>query len=286
MCGGIKKGLPPIEQHPSQMRRAGIDVNTDWQEGERILSGEKNIITHFSDSKEEFDIIRNLAIQEKGIVIPHLETKVVNITSVPKHDFTGSGKEAIKKARLWAKDNIFGEYQGFDSRGNSFIYKIDNKAVGKLLSQSSTSNSDNLGVHLAVLKKLVTVIENSIEVEIHADYIKNERVGRSLNSQIGYDTLVHRFYGAITIEDVLFRVKSTILETRGQSKTEPHDYKVAKVDVILNGGSPTSNAPRTSTIAVAKLLNNSETTKDLAKKELPPVLPLRTNRGGISKAVG
>ena len=95
-----------------------------------------------------------------------------------------------------------------------------------------------------------------------------ERAGRSLNSQIGYDTLVHRFYGAITIEDVLFRVKSTILETRGQSKTEPHDYKVAKVDVILNGGSPTSYAPRTSTIAVAKLLNNIEKSYDFGKKVL------------------
>lgn len=40
-----------------------------------------------------------------------------------------------------------------------------------------------------------------------------------------------------------------------------HDYKVAKVDVILNGGSPTSNAPRTSTIAVAKLLKNADSTK-------------------------
>ena len=34
MCGGIKKGLPPIEK----MRRAGIDVNTDWQEGEYVLN--------------------------------------------------------------------------------------------------------------------------------------------------------------------------------------------------------------------------------------------------------
>ena len=169
------------------------------------------------------------------------------------------------EAKLWAKEHIYGEHIGKDGVGKSFVYKIDNKAVGKLLSQSSTSNSENLGVHLAVLKDLVSVIGNSIEVEIHADYIKEGRNGRTLNSQIGNNTLVHRFYGAVSIDDLLYRVKSTILETRGYSRAEPHDYKVTKVDVILNGGSSTSNAPRTSTIAAAKLLKNIDIRKNLEK---------------------
>ena len=266
MCGGIKKGLPPIEK----MRRAGIDVNTDWQEGERILqqANNKNLSEHFAESKEESDIIREIAVREKGIVMPNLSDKEIDLVFVPNHDFDGSGKDALNKAEIWAKNNLSGIHQATDYLGKIFEYNISRKALHKYLSPDCFKESDNLGVHLAALKVLPDIIAKSIEVEIHADYIKNARVGRSLNSQIGYDTLVHRFYGAITIEDVLFRVKSTILETRGQSKTEPHDYKVAKVDVILNGGSPTSNAPRTSTIAVAKLLNNIEKSYDFGKNLL------------------
>lgn len=61
------------------------------------------------------------------------------------------------------------------------------------------------------------------------------------------------------------KVNTSLL--KGIRKTE-NLYKVAKVDVILNGGSPTSNAPRTSTIAVAKLLNNIEKSYDFGKKVL------------------
>ena len=38
-----------------------------------------------------------------------------------------------------------------------------------------------------------------------------------------------------------------------------------------------------SDLSTAKIQQNSETAKDLAKKELPPVLPLGTNRRGISQ---
>ena len=39
------KGLPPIEQHPLQIRRAGIDVNTNWEEGERVLAQENGRVS-------------------------------------------------------------------------------------------------------------------------------------------------------------------------------------------------------------------------------------------------
>ena len=84
-----------------RMREARIKVNTNVAEGERILSHGygRDLIGHFSESKEEFDLIRDIAIKKKGIVLPYLADKEVYITSVAKHDFTGSGKEAINKAK-------------------------------------------------------------------------------------------------------------------------------------------------------------------------------------------
>ena len=72
-------------------------------------------------------------------------------------------------------------YLGFQIRGDGgdgeglsdeFNYVIDEDAIGKFLSKSSTTESDNLGVHLAVLKELPKVIDHSIEGEIHPDYKK------------------------------------------------------------------------------------------------------------------
>lgn len=222
----------------------------------------------FSESKQEFDKIREEAVKSKGLVIKGLGDVEVKVTKVPKHDFVGTGKQAIKSAKEWAKKNLIGEHKGIDSSGDEFTYHIDNEAIGKFLSQSSTGNSDNLGAHLAVLKELPSVIKNSIEAEIHPDYLKDGVEGRSSNSIIGEDELVHRFYGAAEIDGKVYRVKTTILEKRGNGKSKPHDYKVTKVDVILDGGSSTSNAPRTSTIAGAKLLKDVEKSYDKGKKLL------------------
>ncbi len=88
----------------------------------------------------------------------------------------------------------------------------------------------------------------------------------------GDDILVHRFYGACDIEGNLYRVKTTMLEFRDETRTNrPHSYEVTKIE-LLDG---LSNSPRREmvgsnpSISAAKLLNNSETTKDLAKKALP-----------------
>ncbi len=92
---------------------------------------------------------------------------------------------------------------------------------------------------------------------------------------------MHRFYGATEIDGKIYRVKTTILETKGDNKSKPHDYKVTKVDVILNGGSSTSNAPRTSTLAVAELLKDVEKSYDKGKKLLDESKKSAENGGNL-----
>ena len=256
-----------------KMRRAGIDVNTDWQEGERVLqqANNKNLSEHFAESKEEFDIIREIAVRENGIVMPNLSDKEIDLVFVPNHDFDGSGKDALQKAEIWAKENLTGIHHATDYLGKTFEYNISRKALHKYLSSDCTDKSENLGVHLAALKVLPDIIGKSIESEIHPDYHKGDDDKRHIENGHGDDILVHRFYGACDIEGNLYRVKTTMLEFRDETRTNrPHSYEVTKIE-LLDG---LSNSPRREmvgsnpSISAAKLLNNVEKSYDFGKNLL------------------
>ena len=185
-----------------------------------------------SHNRDEFDAVRERAVAERGIVVPGLADKVVRVVDVPRHDFAGSGKQALKAAEKWAKDNIVGIHQGTDSAGNTFDYSISNDAVEKYVSNSATKKSDNIGVHLASLKKLPEIISSSEEVEIHPDYTKVNGE-RNATNEINPKTLVHRFYGAANIDGAVYRIKTTMRENVDKNKnTVAHSYEVAKIELV------------------------------------------------------
>lgn len=221
----------------------------------------------FAKSPQDFDTTQKEAVEKKGIVMSGLNEAVVNVVDVPRHNFTGTGKDAIEKAEKWANDNIAKEHTYHKGREDEFKYVIDEKAIGKFLSKSSTGNSDNLGVHLAVLKKLPEVIDNSIDVEIHPDYIKNDKVRSAENGVGRKDLLVHRMYGAVSIDDKIYLTKTTIHEFKDK-ENKAYDYKITEVKLIISGSS-TSNALNSSTsVDAAKLLKDVEKSYDNGKKVL------------------
>ena len=221
-----------------------------------------------SRTPQEFDATQAEAVEKRGIVAPGLNEAVVNVVDVPRHDFTGTGKEAIDKAKLWAKENLVGEYTANEGTENEFRYSIDDKSIKKYLSGVSTSLSDNLGVHLSVLKALPNVINESVEVEVHADYKKGN--GRSVDNGIEDENLlIHRLYGAVYINGELHRVKTTLKERKAEG-VKPYTYEVTKIELI-GGSSPKgtslSDAPNNS-ISAAKLLEGVEKSYDKGKKVL------------------
>lgn len=221
----------------------------------------------FAKSPQDFDTTQKEAVEKKGIVMSGLNEAVVNVVDVPRHNFTGTGKDAIEKAEKWANDNIAKEHTYHKGREDEFKYVIDEKAIGKFLSKSSTGNSENLGVHLAVLKKLPEVIDNSIDVEIHPDYIKNDKVRSAENGVGRKDLLVHRMYGAVSIDDKIYLTKTTIHEFRDK-ENKAYDYKITEVKLIISGSS-TSNALNSSaSVEAAKLLKDVEKSYDNGKKVL------------------
>ena len=196
--------------------------------------------------REAFDALRDRAVAERGIVMPGLNEKVVRVVEVPRHDFAGTGKEALNKALVWAKKNIVGVHSALDNDGREFNYSISNDAVEKYVSRSATSKSDNIGVHLAALKKLPEIIKESIEAEIHADY-KKLSGERSAQNEVNVNALIHRFFGAVNIDGNLYRVKTTMREYADVNMaTVAHSYEITQIELL--------EAPSDSTKSMAEPL--------------------------------
>lgn len=232
-------------------------------EMQRYIASKNNGGTHFrmelgktfSDTKENFDEVRDRAVEEKGIVMPNLNKESVNVVPVEKHSFKGNNEGAIENARKWAKENLVTTGKSeLPTMRDGTPYTISKKAVDKYLSSSAVGKSDDLGVHLSVLPKLTDVIHESIEAEIHPDYNKDKDGNRSIENGYGDNILVHRLYGAVRLDGKTYRVKTTMQEFRGGEENKPHSYEVTKIELLE--GSKTAN--ESDSLPLSSATNNSE----------------------------
>lgn len=221
----------------------------------------------------DFEATRDRAIAQKGIVMPGLNKATVRVVEVPRHSFVGD--RPIAQAKAWAKANIVGEHHLTDSNDQIVKYSISARAIDKYLSQSAIGNSENLGVHLSTLTVLPEVIGESIEAEIHPDYHKGEDGKRAPENGYGEDKLIHRFYGAVTIDGETYRVKTTIAETReNKFPLVPHSFEVTEIELLTDANSSKSleptGSPKKSGVShgTAKLLNGVEKSYDKGVKLL------------------
>ncbi len=225
-------------------------------------------------SAADFARLRDAAIEQKGLVAPGLKQSSVKVTPVRRHNFTGTGLQAIEKAMAWAQGRIVKDHWYHKGMSDGFKYLIDGTSVEKYLSESSTTRSDNLGVHLATLKVLPRVINRSILAETHPDYGKVNGQRSADNGVNNPNMLVHRLYGAIEIDGQLYRVKTTLHE-RYNADDRAYDYMVTNMELVISGSS-TSDALTSSTnkhtsterLAVAKLLKGVEKSYDPGKQLL------------------
>ena len=143
---------------------------------------------------------------------------------------------------------------------NGGVYIISKNAIDKYLDKTSVGNSDNASVHLSALTKIPEIISNSITGEIHADYKKGDDGERRVKNGIGNSgLLVHRLYGAINLDNKVYRVKTTMHEfISGKMPNLPHSYEVTKIELI-------EDSSVTSLNEVDKPLNRSNSSIDGAK---------------------
>lgn len=263
-----------VDALAERMSSSGIEVVRDGAEGQRVLDDANGgVRMDFAASEEEFERRHRMAVEQRGVVAAGLGQMSVAVVDVPRHDFAGTFKEAVNAAEGWARANLTGREYTYGKNGGR--YSISGNAVEKFLSQSAMKPSENAGVHLSALKYLPQIIEQSIDVEIHPDYVKGENSLRAVENGIGRgDVLVHRLYGCINIDGQLYRVKTTMYEyrrTSEQKKNTPHSYEVTKIELLeAPWWNDHQHAAMTSSnsISGAKLLQNVEKSYEKGKKVL------------------
>lgn len=221
-----------------------------------------------ANPQKEFDCIQKFAEETKGIVMPGLNNKYLTVLKVEPHNF--NSEKPLKEAQKWAEKHLVGKYTSYTD-SEEFEYYISKNAIQKYLSPSATQKSTNIAIHLSVLKVLPRIINESIEVEIHANYTKVDNL-RSINNPVDKYVLIHRFYGAITYLDNIYRVKTTIYEYRDVDYiSKPHSFEVIKIELLdLTSNSSISASSHPYSLgglitSTANILQNVEKSYDKGK---------------------
>ena len=261
------------------LRDAGIEVVTDSEEAQRVLDeANGKVKASMSDSPETFKERQKRAVKERGIVMPGLKNETVNIVrDIPKHPYTGTIKEATKQAIEAARNkyNPNGEAKPlyYNNNGQQFTYTISKNAIDEYLNSEQQKKSVNKGVHLALADHIDDVINNSIEVEEHPDYEKNDNGIRD-GERINPNALMHRFYGVAEVDGKLYRVMTLMREDMQDKPTNGiRAYEAQKIEVLNEESPSTTNgvgtpSEKNSTYPVAKLVEKVEKAYDKGKNIL------------------
>ena len=258
-----------------RMRENGLDVITDEEEGQRVLDEANGMVrTQMGDAPESFAERQKQAVENRGVVMPGLNGMSVKVLDgIPRHSYTGNIADATKQAIQKAKEKYAPDGKAkvlhYDNNGTEFDYTISGNAIEICLSPKHQAKSGNKGVHLALAEHLDEVINHSVEVEEHPDYIKGKDGKRGV--EINPDGLIHRFYGIAVIDGVPCRVM-TLMREDGRTETSNgiHSYEVQKIEVLDNElpstsngvGKPISELPA---YPLAKLLKGVEKAYDKGK---------------------
>ena len=198
-----------------------------------------------------------------------------DLAAVNGHAAAKAANEAIKAERAPDGEPKTLHYNNF---GAEFDYSISGKALKESLNPKQQEKSDSRGIHLAVAEHIDDVINESIEVEEHPDYIKDEKGNRKVGAY-NKGVLMHRLYGAITIDGRTYRVKTTVKEIKENTEGKAYAYEVTSIELLEehkelaisnSAKSNNSNGSKRAKgyVHVAKLLQNVEKSYDLGKKLL------------------
>ena len=240
--GGVKPSKAEVALRDAvidRLRENGMDVIADEAEGQRVL-GEANGKVREMSFGEAYDY----DAYPLGRVEPNLAEKEVAVVEADvNHGFAN-----YKEAKAWAKQHVSKVYNNEESGGKGDV-RISNAAIDKFMSQSAIDKSDSKDVHMAVLKVLPEVLKTSIDVETHPDFLKGEDGKRRAENGINKDVLVHRCYGAVSIDGKPYRVKITLKEEVRNKKLphNTHSYEATKIELLAGQhGDVTMTSPRNS----------------------------------------
>lgn len=238
-------------------------------------------------AEPSFAARRDRAVKEHGYVHPGLNSAEVKVVSIKeKSPFDTSKKTKALKEDVVAYANehgIIGTMTEEETKGKGKV-TISKASIEKMVDDSATGKSVDKDTHLAIIPQLREVIAESVMAETHPDYNKGKAGKRSAENGYNPDNLIHRCYGAISIDGQEYRVKLTLKENPSQTSRKAYTYEVTKIELLdstdgertglsssyqsNSNGSHTSKVNALVSVAVAKVIKNVEKSYDTGKKLL------------------
>lgn len=145
--------------------------------------------------------------------------------------------------------------------------RISKKSRNKLLHEIGNYYSNMQQAYLKALPHVVDMIKNSVLLEEHRDRGKNANGKRYPQNESNANIdKIQRLYGAIKINEAIYRTKTTIQCYKSKEiDSRYHGYDITKIE-LLGPKSPSLDIspagvvtlPNNSSISIAKLIENVE----------------------------
>ena len=223
-----KERLERGREHP-------IDLARDIVKREELGLTDKARYNMGEVSEPSFAARRDRAVKEHGYVHPGLNSAEVKVVSIKeKSPFDTSKKTKALKKDVVAyvnEHNIIGTMTEEETKGKGKV-TISKASIEKMVDDSATGKSVFKDTHLAIIPQLREVIAESLMAETHPDYNKGEDGKRSPENGYNPDNLIHRCYGAISIDGQEYRVKLTLKENPSQTSRKAYTYEVTKIELL------------------------------------------------------
>ena len=275
-----KERLERGKEHP-------IDLARDIVKREELGLTDEARYNMGDVAEPSFASRRDRAVKEHGYVHAGLNSAEVKVVSIKeKSPFDTSKKTKALKEDVVAYANehgIIGTMTEEETKGKGKV-TISKASIEKMVDDSATGKSVNKDTHLAIIPQLREVIAESVMAETHPDYNKGRDGKRSPENGYNPDNLIHRCYGAISIDGQEYRVKLTLKENPSQTSRKAYTYEVTKIELLdstdgertglsssyqsNSNGSHTSKVNALVPVAVAKVIKNVEKSYDTGKNLL------------------
>ena len=156
--------------------------------------------------------------------------------------------------------------------------KTKNK-LGSKLSQNISSSE-----YKQALTLIPQIVGNSVLVEEHRDRTKAADERKADNHSDSNIEKVQRFYGAIVIGEITYRVKTTaIVAANTEQGTRMHNYDITEIELLQSRTSQEAKSPaqRSNSISLAKLMQGAEFSYESGKSLLSEMTGSDTLDDGV-----
>ena len=139
---------------------------------------------------------------------------------------------------------------------DGYALNVSKKTKHKLGNSLSNAKRED---YRQALTLLTQIVGNSVLIEEHRNRVKIDGERKADNPNDANIEKIQRFYGAITIGEVTYRVKTTaIVSANTEQGTRMHNYDITEIE-LLQPETPVSRSSsdqeRSNSISLAKLLN-------------------------------